>query len=131
MQRQLWWSAALVLLVAVAWTAFMGYVNTRTTALTVQVAAGLDDVSFFKTTDPQHAVAQIAAGGAAQQQTLTLRNSAGYSFLVQMPAAEYYFVVRQGGATYQSPVICCGIGAGSRRQSLVIAGLNEWQTTAP
>lgn len=128
MQRQQLWLSVIILAgVFIAWTAYMGFANTQSTTLDVQVAAGVDEVRVFKASRPENPLAQLSGG---QQQTLTLRNSDGYSFLAQTPAAEYYFVTRAGADTFQSQPICCTLGAAGR-QRLVITSLREWQLTTP
>ncbi len=127
MQRQqLWLSVVVWAGIFVAWTAYMGYANTRVTTLDVNVAGAVDEVRFYKASDPEHAFAQITTGGAAATQSITFRTSARYSFLAQTPPAEVYFVAQAGAETFESPAVCCTLGLADARRSLTINSLTEW-----
>jgi hypothetical protein len=79
-------------------------------------------------------VATVRTNGQDTTQAIELRNAEAYSFLVQSPPAQYFFVARQGAETYQSDVICCETGFQLAQPviQLGISGLNEWvQTPAP
>ncbi|MBL8055997.1 MAG: hypothetical protein JNK29_04830 [Anaerolineales bacterium] len=134
MKRSQWLGLAVVVMAFLAWSSWMGLVNTRTTRLEIGVAGQLDEVAIYKTTQPDTPVAVVRPNGQDAAEVLQLRNAEAYSFLVQSPPAQYYFVARKGAETYRSEVICCETGFKLAQPviRLGISDLNEWvQTPAP
>lgn len=127
------WIIAAVLLLALAWTSWMGFVNTRTTFIEFVVAGGIAEVEVFKSTDPATPVARLTTGGAELRQKIEVRNAAAYSFLVQTAPAQYYFVARTAQASFQSGPICCATGFTPTPRSITVTirGLNDWEQTQP
>ncbi len=121
----------IALLMVAAWTIFMGRVNTATTTLQVQVAGTVEQVLFYRTTDPVQPVATITTEGEDTSTSVELPKSAGNLLFVQAPPAQYYFVTKQGEESYQSSIICCETGLGRTSTNLVIRGLQDWEQTEP
>ena len=131
MSRTVWLVVGGLVLVFLAWTSFMGFVNTRTTRVEISVAGTVDEVVIYKATHAETPVATVTTNGQDSTQTVELRNAEAYSFLTQSPPAQYYFVSRLGTETYQSDVICCETGF-TLTQPLIdlrISGLKDWAQT--
>ncbi len=115
-----------IVVLAVVWLAFMGYVNTRSSVVTVQVTGSVDQVAFYKVTDPTNPVAIIGTGGQDVQQSVLLRRSDGFSLVAQMPPARYYFVTKKNADIYTGRQICCTIGLQAENIDLKITALDQW-----
>lgn len=127
------WIIAAVVLLALAWTSLMGFVNTRTTLVQFNIAGGFTEVQVFKSTDMANPVARIVTDGASKRQVVELRNAVAYSFLVQTAPAQYYFVARTAEASFQGGPICCttGFTITPPTTTVQIRGLNDWEQTRP
>ena len=119
------------LLIGLAWFLFMSYVNTRTMTYQVQVAGSVDEVSFYKATHPETPVKTIITNGEDTVASVELTKGSGFSFVMHSEPAQYYFVTKQGEASFQSSVICCKAGLEQTHASLEIRGLQEWKQFSP
>lgn len=127
------WIIAAVLLLALAWTSWMGFVNTRTTLIEFVVAGSIAEVEVFKSTDPAHPVARLTTGGAELRQKVEVRNTVAYSFLVQNAPAQYFFTARTAGASFQGGPVCCtsGVTLTPNTITVTIRGPNDWDQVGP
>jgi len=131
MKRSRWVLIVVPVLIALIWTGWIGYVNTRTTRLSVQVASHLERVTFYSVAEPARVVAEIRPQGQAVEMLVVLRNTRPGSFFTQGAPAQYYFVTEVAGEQYQSPAICCETGFADRSEALFIRGLKEWEKPGP
>ena len=127
MNRKLLIVLGVLMVFWLAWFSLMGFINSRSATVNVTVSGSVDEVTFYKTSNPGEEVARIVTGGQEQQQTLRLPATAGYSFWRQMPPAQYHFVTRQGDQTYDGGPVCCTVGLRPPAVKLVIRGLSDWE----
>ena len=127
MRRTLWISILIILSVGFAWMVWIRTVNTRVTKLHVQVASGIEKVTFYQAAKPLQPIAEITAQGQAMETPVILQNSSQVLLFTQGAPAQYYFVAEQDGQRYQSPMICCETGVSNRDERLIIRGLANWE----
>ncbi|MGE5221215.1 MAG: hypothetical protein ACM3PY_02185 [Omnitrophica WOR_2 bacterium] len=127
MKRFMWIGIGGIILLAVGWMLLMGYINSRTTRLNVQVDGGVDRFSVYQSSQPSVPVVVVNFKGQPGKYTLDLRNTSGVSYLHQMGPAQYFFVTEQGDQTYHSPPICCETNFINHSETLLIHAFDQWE----
>lgn len=117
-----------IILLAIVWSLFIAYVNTRTTTFNTQIAKAVDKVEFYRADKADQPIATINTQGQDVSKPVELRNSAQYSFLMQTPPTNYYIVITKGSESFQSPTICCETGMANKTTTLTIDNLKNFQT---
>jgi hypothetical protein len=101
--------------------------NNSVTHLNVSVAGNVDEVSFFKQADLNHAVAVIHPKGEPTTQTIDLPNTDQKTLIWQASPVKYIYVARSGEAIYRSRVICCATDIRSQTRRLIIKALDQYE----
>jgi hypothetical protein len=129
MKRKFILILGICLAVLAGWLILMGILNSRVASVNIQVSGSVDEVSIYDQSDPTQAIATIRTNGQDTTQTVQLPKSKHFSWLFQSPPAQYFFVMRAGGQSYQSTPICCTVGLSREQRSLIIRSLKNWEVS--
>jgi hypothetical protein len=119
-------AATILFLIACGWMMWMSFLNTRTTTTQFIVSGAVDEVTIYRSTEPEQPVLRIETNGQATTRRVELRTTEAFSPFVQSPPAQYYFVIRAGEQAQRGRLFCCETGLHPENGTLTVKGLADW-----